>query len=58
MDLLLKATGYLEFCVRDVLVRIPPEIKYVNSQTHELIALIKLRFIEYWPARTKTLYLF
>ncbi|KAK9925566.1 hypothetical protein M0R45_033887 [Rubus argutus] len=27
VDLLLKATGYLEFCVRDVLVRIPPEIK-------------------------------
>ncbi|KAM5582093.1 hypothetical protein ABKV19_011014 [Rosa sericea] len=27
VDLLLKATGYLEFCVRDVLVHIPPEIK-------------------------------
>ncbi|KAM2203704.1 hypothetical protein ACFX1S_023438 [Malus domestica] len=27
VDLLLKASGYLEFCVRDVLVRIPPEIK-------------------------------
>ncbi|GMY13008.1 BRO1 domain-containing protein BROX homolog [Fagus crenata] len=27
VDLLLKAAGYLEFCVRDVLVRIPPDIK-------------------------------
>ncbi|XP_048433672.1 uncharacterized protein LOC125474251 [Pyrus x bretschneideri] len=27
VDLLLKASDYLEFCVRDVLVRIPPEIK-------------------------------
>ncbi|KAH0973069.1 hypothetical protein GBA52_025225 [Prunus armeniaca] len=27
VDLLLKASGYLEFCVRDVLIRIPPEIK-------------------------------
>ncbi|KAL6135957.1 hypothetical protein ACLB2K_068182 [Fragaria x ananassa] len=27
VDLLLKATGYLEFCVREVLVHIPPEIK-------------------------------
>ncbi|KAM2632186.1 hypothetical protein EV1_022952 [Malus domestica] len=27
VDLLLKASGYLEFCVRDVLVHIPPEIK-------------------------------
>ncbi|XP_050382923.1 uncharacterized protein LOC126799715 isoform X2 [Argentina anserina] len=27
VDLLLKATGYLEFCVRDVLVHIPPDIK-------------------------------
>ncbi|XP_062151695.1 uncharacterized protein LOC133860069 isoform X3 [Alnus glutinosa] len=27
VDLLLKAAGYLEFCVRDVLVRIPPVIK-------------------------------
>ncbi|KAG2411430.1 hypothetical protein I3760_Q003200 [Carya illinoinensis] len=27
VDLLLKAAGYLEFCVRDVLVRIPPDIR-------------------------------
>ncbi|GMN57438.1 hypothetical protein TIFTF001_026538 [Ficus carica] len=27
VDLLLKASGYLEFCVRDILVRIPPDIK-------------------------------
>ncbi|XP_043817967.1 uncharacterized protein LOC110627005 isoform X1 [Manihot esculenta] len=27
VDLLLKAAGYLEFCVRDVLVRIPADIK-------------------------------
>ncbi|XP_060958054.1 uncharacterized protein LOC133029980 [Cannabis sativa] len=27
VDLLLKASGYLEFCVRDVLVRIPQDIK-------------------------------
>ncbi|KAJ4823181.1 hypothetical protein Tsubulata_015121 [Turnera subulata] len=27
VDLLLKASGYLEFCVREILVRIPPEIK-------------------------------
>ncbi|XP_050231197.1 uncharacterized protein LOC126680184 [Mercurialis annua] len=27
VDLLLKAAGYLEFCVREVLVRIPPDIK-------------------------------
>lgn len=27
VDLLLKASGYLEFCVRDVLVHLPPDIK-------------------------------
>lgn len=27
VDLLLKASGYLEFCVRDVLVRLPTDIK-------------------------------
>ncbi|PON61235.1 BRO1 domain containing protein [Parasponia andersonii] len=27
VGLLLRASGYLEFCVRDVLVRIPPDIK-------------------------------
>ncbi|KAJ7976280.1 BRO1 domain containing protein [Quillaja saponaria] len=27
VDLLLKASGYLEFCVRDLLVQIPPDIK-------------------------------
>ncbi|XP_062105359.1 uncharacterized protein LOC133817004 [Humulus lupulus] len=27
VDLLLKASGYLEFCVRDILVRIPQDIK-------------------------------
>ncbi|XP_021823137.1 uncharacterized protein LOC110764458 [Prunus avium] len=27
VDLMLKASGYLEFCVRNVLIRIPPEIK-------------------------------
>lgn len=30
VDLLLKAAGYLEFCIRDVLVHIPTDIKYVN----------------------------
>lgn len=30
VDLLLKAAGYLEFCIRDVLVHIPADIKYVN----------------------------
>ncbi|KAF8018364.1 hypothetical protein BT93_H3296 [Corymbia citriodora subsp. variegata] len=27
VDLLLKASGYLDFCIREVLVRIPPELK-------------------------------
>ncbi|GFY87134.1 endosomal targeting BRO1-like domain-containing protein [Actinidia rufa] len=27
VDLLLKASGYLEFCIRDGLVRLPPDIK-------------------------------
>ena len=30
VDLLLKAAGYLEFCMRDVLVHIPADIKFVN----------------------------
>ncbi|XP_061352404.1 uncharacterized protein LOC133297308 [Gastrolobium bilobum] len=29
IDLLLKASGYLEFCVRDILTRLPTEIKKV-----------------------------
>lgn len=29
VDFLLKAAGYLEFCIRDVLSQMPPEIKYV-----------------------------
>ncbi|KAF7819367.1 BRO1 domain-containing protein BROX-like protein [Senna tora] len=32
VDLLLKASGYLQFCVREVLTRIPPEIKYIICQ--------------------------
>lgn len=27
IDLLLKAAGYLDFCIRDVLVRLPPDIR-------------------------------
>ena len=31
MELLLKASGYLEFCVRDVLAHLHPDIKYINA---------------------------
>ena len=31
VDLLLKASGYLEFCIRDGLVRLPPDIKYADG---------------------------
>lgn len=31
MELLLKASGYLEFCVRDVLAHLRPDIKYING---------------------------
>ncbi|KAK7377590.1 hypothetical protein VNO80_03018 [Phaseolus coccineus] len=34
IDLLLKASGYLEFCLRDILTRIPPEIR--NTFPHDL----------------------
>ncbi|KAL4379179.1 hypothetical protein GQ457_02G012680 [Hibiscus cannabinus] len=37
VDLLLKAAGYLEFCVRNVLCRIPPEIKYLLLKVTEKI---------------------
>jgi len=30
IDLLLKASGYLEFCLRDILTRIPPEMRYFS----------------------------
>lgn len=30
VDLLLKASGYLDFCVQDVLVHLPPDVKYVK----------------------------
>ena len=47
VDLLLKAAAYLEFCVRDVLVHIPPDIKYVNIfQSFGLLyAALTLNFI-------------
>lgn len=34
IDLLLKAAGYLDFCIHDVLVRLPPDIK--NSLPEDL----------------------
>ncbi|KAL5717435.1 hypothetical protein ACHQM5_010435 [Ranunculus cassubicifolius] len=30
IDLLIRAAGYLEFCVRYILTRLPPDIKYVK----------------------------
>lgn len=30
VDLLLKAAGCIEFLIRDVLIRLPPDIKYAN----------------------------
>lgn len=29
VELLVKAAGYLQFCLREILVQIPPHIKYV-----------------------------
>lgn len=36
VDLLLKASGYLEFCVREILIQIPPDIKY-EAQIHKIL---------------------
>ncbi|KAG8385012.1 hypothetical protein BUALT_Bualt04G0177900 [Buddleja alternifolia] len=38
VDLLLNAAGYLNFCVRDVLIRLPPDIKdKLPSEMHESV---------------------
>lgn len=29
VDLLLKAAGYIDLIIRDVIIRLPPDIKYV-----------------------------
>ena len=39
VDLLLKASGYLEFCTREILPRIPLDVKYDAQQNVENIGL-------------------
>lgn len=42
VDLLLKASGFLVFCVRDVLSQMPPEVKYVYC--------LSLDYYWYWAS--------
>jgi len=49
IDLLLKASGYLEFCLRDILPRIPPEIRYILNR----FKFVKLVLDQHWTPFSK-----
>lgn len=51
VDLLLKAAGYLEFSVRDVLVHLPPHIKYVSIYSNKFKLRVPLSFCQHHKLR-------
>lgn len=44
VDLLLKAGGYIDFCLNNVLPRLPPDMKYVKlvSEHFDVFILVQL----------------